>query len=540
MAQKAAPGEKTLLQIASEGLGYEDIQTSDDLKKLADSGIVKEWVLPFVTGASAETEDYKPGPLDAALTIPVGGGIIKTAGKAAKKLPFVKKFGDEALGLARKINERLHTSGEKIAQSLDTGIETAVIKTKKKITPYLPKKIAELQQYGHELLVKEKNLPSHLKREVAQSRAFTKNVLTNKKGFERFLNTVFIEGGAVKGVNADELKRIKSYMFNTRRGKVFRKYFKDEISTYIDQVPYYDMYDLSMKSTTRGIFWHSGEIGVRTAKKKLGVTTGSSMSTKIHEFIHAGQLGTQSFHMNRIMEAMGNLFDPAYQQSKGKLTKHSWDDEIIQYSKAEIKMAKQDWLDFKKYFMSDVSGSTTAGKAGAKMKATKEIAKASGGRAQHSKDLVFMDFQTHLKKGRKKSAKVFEVETELQYDQMKKRHLKKHLKKEMGLAKKKHTTRFLDFIKQTYADAKIIKDKKRVQYIRYVNEWWETTARINEMRYAEFIGNDPKKTSAYRALSRIYDDAFIDDLNKYYWAAFPVAGAGLSNQEIIDSYIGNE
>lgn len=547
MAQKAAPGEKTLLQIASEGLGYEDIQTSDDLKKLADSGIVKEWVLPFVTGASAETDDYKPGPLDAALTIPVGGGIIKTVGKAAKKIPFVKK-AIEKIGKVSWERQMKKQLGVLPSQMAAARARDKIKIVKKKITPYLPKKIAELEQYGKELLVKEKNLPSHLKREVVQARAFTKNVLTNKKGFERFLNTIFIEGGIAKGLDAKELKTIKSYMFNTRRGREFHKFFKNEISDYIDNVPYFDMYDLTMKSTTQGSYFWGGWIGARTAKKTIGVTTGSSMSTKIHEFIHAGQLGsapnlqfgTGKQHMHRIMGEMEKIFDPVKMEAQGQLPTVDAFGKVIKWTKAEIKRAEQDWLDYKKHFLSAEPGARAAGKTRGKMVASREIAEMSEGRMSQSKDIVFMNFQRHLKEGRKKSAKVFEVESELKYDQMQKRQVKERLSKEMGLAKKKHTTRFLDFIKQTYADSRTTLNKKRTNYNRYVNEWWETTARINEMRYAEFIGNDPKKTSAYKALSRIYDDAFIDDLNKYYWAAFPVAGAGLSNQEIIDSYIGNE
>ena len=51
----------------------------------------KDDILPyleFVTGASAETEDYQPGALDAALAIPLVGGVgsgikrlIKSAGQ---------------------------------------------------------------------------------------------------------------------------------------------------------------------------------------------------------------------------------------------------------------------------------------------------------------------------------------------------------------------------------------------------------------------------------------------------------------------------
>jgi hypothetical protein len=86
MAQKAKPGEKTILQALSELAGYEDIRTSEDLGKLSESGIFSEWVLPAVTGASAETEEYQPGALDLAFTVPVVGGSLKTGFKLAKQV----------------------------------------------------------------------------------------------------------------------------------------------------------------------------------------------------------------------------------------------------------------------------------------------------------------------------------------------------------------------------------------------------------------------------------------------------------------------
>lgn len=87
MAQKAKPGEKTLLELVSQG----KIKTSEDIPELSESEIFSEWVLPAVTGASAETEDYQPGALDLALTIPVVGGSIKTGFKLAKEA--AKKVG---------------------------------------------------------------------------------------------------------------------------------------------------------------------------------------------------------------------------------------------------------------------------------------------------------------------------------------------------------------------------------------------------------------------------------------------------------------
>ena len=82
MPQKARPGEPTLLELISGG----KLRTAEDIPELSESEIFSEWILPAVTGASAETEEYQPGALDLALTIPVVGGSVKTGLKLAKQV----------------------------------------------------------------------------------------------------------------------------------------------------------------------------------------------------------------------------------------------------------------------------------------------------------------------------------------------------------------------------------------------------------------------------------------------------------------------
>ena len=81
MPQKARPGEPTLLELVSGG----KLRTSEDLPELSESEIFSEWVLPAITGASAETDEYQPGALDLAFTVPVVGGSLKTGFKLAKE-----------------------------------------------------------------------------------------------------------------------------------------------------------------------------------------------------------------------------------------------------------------------------------------------------------------------------------------------------------------------------------------------------------------------------------------------------------------------
>ena len=82
MPQKARPGEPTLLELVSGG----KLRTAEDIPELSESEIFSEWVLPAVTGASAETDEYQPGALDLAFTVPVVGGSLKTGFKLAKQV----------------------------------------------------------------------------------------------------------------------------------------------------------------------------------------------------------------------------------------------------------------------------------------------------------------------------------------------------------------------------------------------------------------------------------------------------------------------
>ena len=70
------PRNRTLLELAT------GIETSEDLPTMSDNWLIRDWVLPAITGASAKTEDYQPGLLDMALAVPAFG-VVGKAGKAA-------------------------------------------------------------------------------------------------------------------------------------------------------------------------------------------------------------------------------------------------------------------------------------------------------------------------------------------------------------------------------------------------------------------------------------------------------------------------
>ena len=80
-------------------LGYQDggPVESQTLKDIVEPHLpTKEDMLPyleFLTGASAETESYKPGAVDLALSLPLLGGVGKGAAKGIKKL--LRMYGKE-------------------------------------------------------------------------------------------------------------------------------------------------------------------------------------------------------------------------------------------------------------------------------------------------------------------------------------------------------------------------------------------------------------------------------------------------------------
>jgi hypothetical protein len=86
-------------------LGFQsgDYVENRTLKDMVDPYLPrKENMLPyleFLTGASAETEDYKPGALDAALAIPVVGGIGRGVFKGLRRAlkPKASKYFDDGI-----------------------------------------------------------------------------------------------------------------------------------------------------------------------------------------------------------------------------------------------------------------------------------------------------------------------------------------------------------------------------------------------------------------------------------------------------------
>ena len=67
---------RSLLELAT------GIETAEDIGPISENWLVRDWVLPAITGASAKTEDYQPGLLDMALAVPAFG-VVGKAGKAA-------------------------------------------------------------------------------------------------------------------------------------------------------------------------------------------------------------------------------------------------------------------------------------------------------------------------------------------------------------------------------------------------------------------------------------------------------------------------
>ena len=111
MTQKAKPGEKTLLELVSQG----KIRTSEDIPELSESKFVQKWALPLITGAEMETEDYDPGALDAAFaSLGFVGGSLKTGYKLGKEA--VKKVGS---AYRRAVRPKLFSRKDELLRRAD-------------------------------------------------------------------------------------------------------------------------------------------------------------------------------------------------------------------------------------------------------------------------------------------------------------------------------------------------------------------------------------------------------------------------------------
>ena len=146
MPQKAKVEEKTLLELVSGG----KLRTSEDIPELSESEIFSEWVLPAVTGASAETDEYQPGALDLALTVPVVGGSLKTGLKLAKQVG--KKLSKAYKGSVRpKVFPEKHRL---LASEITNTEATANLMDDELLNYYTPQSLGrQVEQEGYDAVL---------------------------------------------------------------------------------------------------------------------------------------------------------------------------------------------------------------------------------------------------------------------------------------------------------------------------------------------------------------------------------------------------
>ena len=102
------PRNRSLLELAT------GIETAEDIGPISENWLVRDWILPGLTGASAKTEAYQPGLLDMALAVPAFG-VVGKAGRAAyasvknllRNRNVLLKAADAVSSSSRPIKERI-------------------------------------------------------------------------------------------------------------------------------------------------------------------------------------------------------------------------------------------------------------------------------------------------------------------------------------------------------------------------------------------------------------------------------------------------
>ena len=402
---------------------------------LTESKLVTDFVLPMVTGATAETEDYQPGALDMAFAIPVVG-----------------KAGRVGLNIGKKVAGRLFS--EKTLKSLSS--------IKPKIQAFV-----DNNMYKGNVLLPESSLTQSQRSLVNETREFTKENLTNEEGYKRYIKTFFDDAF----IEPDEMELLEDYLMNSPNGKNLWNKFKTMVKNNIDEMDYRSMVGMPWNKTY-GVY--SPSKGFVAAKQRLfnwgdrlRKTTGQS---NVHEFTHAGQLSTTR-----------------YGGDGGKML-------VFQKNMVEL---------FTNIFDPDLN--TDIFSANRKLQAT--IAKAKAATRTVKVDMVgHLERQAFGSFGDKLMRKMKPEAKEL---------MKRQFSKKGGL---------LNYLRSKGKYSSEVRDQN---YIKYVNTWWETTARLNAMRYLEHLGLDVRKSPQYRQLLSTYDENFIKDIYKYSWAGIPLSDAEL-------------
>ena len=304
---------------------------------------------------------------------------------------------------------------------------------------------------------------------VKETRDFTKESLTNEEGYKRFIKTFFVDSF----IEPDEMELLQDYLMNSSRGKEFWKSFKTMVEYNIDSMDYRKMVKTNPANTAWGV--HRGrhrQVGVRQFTDPL--KTGP---TNVHEFTHAGQL-------QEIRYSGGSWSESSY----------------AQFQKKTVNLLN-DIFDFEKnpdILSANTKLQTAMAKAKGLSRTISDVVDQRGTKE------IFHLFQGKLTRSLRPEAK--EIMKKQFDDSVKKGGLLNYLRKKGKYSRE-------------------VGGVGHQNYIKYLNDWWETTARLNEMRYIEHLGLDAKKSKAYRQLQDIYDNDFIKDIYKYSWAGIPVSNA---------------
>ena len=322
------------------------------------------------------------------------------------------------------------------------------------------------KMYKGNFLLPEKTLTQSQRALVKETREFTKENLTNEEGYKRYIRTFFDDAF----IEPDEMELLEDYLMNSPRGKIYWKEFKQIVGENIDIMDYRNMVnpttDFLRRAMGKGTVYGVHMPGSQqVAGKQKWFNWGDSDRLRKT----TGQTNVHEFtHAGQLHRFQGKLIHGL---------KNIFDPNL----NPDI-----------------FSASTKLQSAMAKAKGTTEAI--SGLVKQGGSRQIFGVFQHKLMRNMRPEAKEL---------------MKRQFSKKGGL---------LNYLRKTGKYSSEVRDKN---YILYVNDWWETTARLNAMRYIEHLGLDVRKSSQYRELLSTYDEGFIKEIYKYSWAGIPLADAQL-------------
>ena len=414
----------------------------------------------------------------------------------------------------------------------------------------LPKKILSLEKqkkweklfgfFGLKRLGKMH--PGRLKRQLQQSKKFVKDEMQTRESFERLLNNIFPEHTVPKGAEGIDWRKglqadfktldVDKYVSEMQSRDDLIKFLKDDGDVYnmykelvgraVDETPYSVIIAKGYDIGFRGIFRHGDKTGLKGELSSISEAWTAAFRggfTKTHEFTHAVQLKGQRHIVKMTDDELAQfMIDEGFTQKEFmKEVDRFWNLKVMKkgFSEEGLKRIKE----HTGFYIDSVPESVQR----------KIIEKLENMSTVPSKVKGQRGLIVEAKGSQKYVKGTYENEKQLE-------RMRRYGKKIL-LANRYPTAgsmsdlaRFQDFLrnnmtpqaKHRMATSKSSSAKKWgfKNWEEYYTAWYETGARINEIRHAQSLGIK-RKIGAQEVLEEMYGEKFVKKLIDNYWAFLP-------------------